>query len=66
MRSLLCALLLAGSVFAQDASPDAAGVKGSFYVDGILYRYAASANYTVVAAAHSAINHKFFAVKLRV
>jgi hypothetical protein len=66
MRSLLCALLLAGSVFAQDASPDAAGVKGSFYVDGILYRYAASANYTVVAATHSAINRKFFAVKVRV
>lgn len=64
MRSLLCALLLGCSLFAQDASP--ANAKGSFYVDGIVYQYASSANYTVVAAAHSAINHKFVAVKVRV
>ena len=70
MRSLLCAmscaLVLGCSLFAQEATPDAATAKGSFYVDGIVYQFASNANYTVVAAAHSAINHKFVAVKVRV
>ncbi len=39
---------------------------GSFYVNGIVYQYIAGTDYTVVAAAHSVINHKFVAVKVRV
>jgi hypothetical protein len=57
------------SVAAQGESPtpqaSAAG-NGLFYINGIVYRYAAGADYTVVAAAHYALNRKFVAVKLRV
>ena len=69
MRYTLCALLLGCSLFAQDQGPSAPkseGAKGTFYVYGIVYQYAAATDYTVVAAAHSVINHKFLAVKLRV
>jgi hypothetical protein len=37
-----------------------------FYVDGIVYQYSTGSDFTVVAAAHSVINHKFVAVKVRV
>ncbi len=67
MRAIFCALLLAGSLFAQqEPTADSSNHKGSFYVDGIVYEYAASSEYTVVAAAHSVINRKFAAVKIRV
>ena len=68
MRFLFCALLLGSSLFGQQYStaPDSSNHKGSFYVDGIVYQYAAGSEYTVVAAAHSVINHKFAAVKIRV
>jgi hypothetical protein len=69
MRCYLCALLLCFSVAAEGESPGSpasAVGNGSFYVKGIVYRYAAGADYTVVAAAHSALKHKFVAVKLRV
>jgi hypothetical protein len=65
MRYFLCALLLCFAVTVQGESPTAAG-DGSFYVNGIVYRYVAGTDYTVVAAAHSALNHKFVAVKVRV
>jgi hypothetical protein len=68
MRCVLCVLLLGGSLLAEGPSSVAQNspVKGSFYVDGIVYQYVAGADYTVVAAAHSVINHKFLAVKVRV
>ena len=70
MRYLLCALLFSCSLLAQNqseapAAPPAAS-KGAFYVDGIVYQYASGSGRTVVAAAHSVINHKFLAVKVRV
>jgi len=66
MRYLLCALLLGGSMFGQDPSAQPATSKGTFYVDGIVYQFSVGSNYTVVAAAHSTINHKFAALKVRV
>ena len=69
MRCFLCAFLLCCSLAAQDQSPTSqaspAG-NGSFYVNGIVYRYAAGTDYTVVTAAHTVLNHKFVAVKVRV
>ena len=69
MRHWLCAFLLCFSVAVQSESPTfqapAAG-SGSFYVNGIVYRYVAGTEYTVVAAAHSVLNHRFVAVKLRI
>ena len=68
MRYWLYALLFGSLLFAQDSSSptpsDAA--EGAFYVDGIVYHYVAGRDYTVVAAAHSVLNHKFLAVKIRV
>jgi hypothetical protein len=68
MRLILCCLLLASSLCAQQyqTAPDSSNSKGSFYVDGIVYQYAADADYTVVAGVHSAINRKYAAVKIRV
>ncbi len=71
MRYLVCALVFSCSLFAQNQSeataPPSAGVfKGAFYVDGIVYQYERGAGQTVVAAAHTVINHKFLAVKVRV
>jgi hypothetical protein len=68
MRYVLCCLLLVSSLSAQQypAATDSAKSKGSFYVDGIVYQYAAGTDYTVVAAVHSVINHKYAAVKVRV
>ncbi len=66
MRYLLCALLLGGSMLAQDSSSQPPASTGMFYVDGIVYQYSVGINYTVVAAAHKAINHKFVALKIRV
>jgi len=71
MRYLLCALVFGCSLFAQNQSeaspPPSAGVfKGAFYVDGIVYQYERGTDQTVVAAAHTVINHKFLAVKVRV
>ncbi|MGA2370862.1 MAG: hypothetical protein ACLPPV_00815 [Candidatus Korobacteraceae bacterium] len=71
MRYLLCALLFSCSLFAQNqaeaSAPQPSGATaGAFYVDGIVYQYASRTDHTVVAAAHSVINHKFLAVKVRV
>jgi hypothetical protein len=69
MRYILCSLLLASSLCAQQqyqTASDSAKSKGSFYVDGIIYQYAAGSEYTVVAAVHSVMNHKYAAVKVRV
>ena len=69
MRCFLWAFLLCCSLAAQDQSPtpqaSAAG-SGSFYVNGIVYRYVAGTDYTVVAAVHSVLNRKFLAVKVRI
>jgi hypothetical protein len=69
MRHFLCAVLLGCSLIAEGESsiPQASNAgNGSFYVNGIVYQYVAGTDYTVVAAAHSVINHKFVAVKVRV
>lgn len=69
MPSFFCALLLGCSLFAEGESsvPQTSHPgNGSFYVNGIVYQYVAGADYTVVAAAHSVINHKFVGVKVRV
>ena len=69
MRCFLCVLVLSCSAAAQSQSSltqTSAAENGSFYVNGIVYRYVTGADYTVVSAAHSAINHKFVAVKVRV
>jgi len=69
MQYFLCMLLLCWSVAAQGESPGtpvSSPDAGSFYVNGIVYRYATGTEYTVVAAAHSALNRKFVAMKLRV
>ncbi len=65
MRCFVCALLLGCSLLAQDNSSSPAR-EGTFYVKGIVYHYLAGTDYTVVAAAHSVLNHKFLAVKVRV
>jgi len=70
MRAWICALLLLGfSVYVPGQTPDQQQdrlERGTFYVDGIAYQYASARNVTVVAAAHSVINRKFVAVKVRV
>lgn len=69
MRWFFCALLLGCSLLAQDKSPspqNSPAGKGTFYVKGVVYQYVAGSDYTVVVAAHSALNRKFLAVKLRV
>jgi hypothetical protein len=69
MRYFLCAVLLGCSLIAaaESSIPQASNSgNGSFYVNGIVYQYSARTDYTVVAAAHSVINHKFVAVKLRI
>lgn len=67
MRYLVCALLFACSVFAQDeALAPQKTQAGSFYVDGIVYQYAVGKDYTVVAAAHAVLNRKYLAIKVRV
>lgn len=68
MRYFLCCLLLTSALFSQQYqnAVDSAKSKGSFYVDGIVYQYAAGAQYTVVVAVHSVINHKYAALKVRV
>ena len=69
MRHIVYLLLLTSAFYAQAQGPnlpDPADNQGTFYVDGIVYQYMAGAQYTVVAAAHSAINHKFAAVKVRI
>jgi hypothetical protein len=69
MRCFLCAFFLCCSVAAQSQSlrsPNSNAGNGTFYVNGIVYHHVAGTDYTVVAAAHSVINHKFVAVKIRV
>src|SRR5208283_3216552 len=63
------ALLLGCTIIAEGESsiPQSPNLgSGSFYVNGIVYQYVAGTDYAVVAAAHSVINHKFVAVKVRV
>ena len=69
MRYLLCALLFGCLLPAQDqtsTSQPSDGARGAFYVDGIVYQYAAGRDFTVVVAAHPVLNHKFVGVKVRV
>ena len=66
MRTLLCVLLLSCQLVGQSISREATGDSGTFFVDGVLYKYATGANCTVVAAVRSALNHKFLAVKVRI
>jgi len=66
MRLLVCLLLLGCPLLAQNVSSNSPDAKGSFFIDGIVYQYATGVNCTVVAAAHSVINHKFLAVKVRI
>jgi len=69
MRYLLCALVFGCSLLAQDQTSTlqkSAGARGAFYVDGIVYQYAAGREFTVVVAAHPLLNHKFVGVKVRV
>ena len=69
MRYLSLALLFVCPLFAQNdvGTPQKSqNAMGMFYVDGIVYQYSVGKDAIVVAAAHSAINHKFAAVKVRV
>jgi len=69
VRYFLCAFFLCCSVTAQSqpsVPPSTSRGTGTFCVNGIVYHYVAGTDYTVVAAAHSVINHKFVAVKIRV
>ncbi|HLI64359.1 MAG TPA: hypothetical protein VKV05_13255 [Terriglobales bacterium] len=69
MRYVLCAWLFVYPLLAQQnllSPPKAAPGNGAFYVNGIVYQYIVGHDYTVVAAAHSVVNHKFLGVKLRV
>jgi hypothetical protein len=68
MRCFLAALLLSCCLLAQDqSSPQSSpSAEGSFYVDGIVYQYVARPGSIVVAAAHSVLNRKFLAVKVRI
>ena len=63
---LLCVLLLVAPLCAQQITREPADAGGTFFVDGIVYHYAARNNCTVVVATHSVINHKFLALKVRV
>jgi len=69
MRYFVCAILLGCGLIAKGESsiPQSSNTgNGSFYVNGIIYRYIEGTDYTVVVAAHSVINHKFVAVKVPV
>ena len=66
MRVFLCVLLLACQTAAQSANRDAPDGNGTFFVNGIVYQFDTGVNGTVVTAAHSVLNHKFLAVKVRV
>jgi len=66
MRSWFCALLIVCPLAAQQITRDASDTGGTFFVDGIVYQYAAASDCTVVVAAHSVVNRKFLAVKIRV
>lgn len=66
MRWFLCLLLLGVPLLAQTVTRDALDGNGTFFVNGVVYRFAAGADCTVVAAAHAVINRKFVAVKVRV
>lgn len=69
MRYVFCAALLVGSLLAQEPAPApqaASPENGAFYVNGVVYRYIVGRDYTVVAAAHPVVNHKFLGVKVRV
>ncbi|HKD85046.1 MAG TPA: hypothetical protein VKB58_09885 [Terriglobales bacterium] len=69
MRYLSFALLVVCPLFAQNDArtpQKSQNAMGMFYVDGIIYQYSVGKDAIVVAAAHSAINRKFAAVKVRV
>ncbi len=69
MRCFVSVLLLCCGLLAEENSslPYATHVPGgSFYVNGLAYQYVAGTDYTVVAAAHSVMNHKYLGLKLRV
>lgn len=66
MRSFVCALLFVCPLVGQQVTRDIPESSGTFFVDGITYQYAARTDCTVVVAAHSVINHKFLALKVRV
>jgi len=69
MRYLLCALLCGCWLLAQEQTStpqESEGARGAFYVDGVVYQYAAGRDFTVVVAAHPVLNRKFVGVKVRV
>jgi hypothetical protein len=69
MRQVLCALLLCCPLLAQDnaAVPQFwSGGSGTFYVNGVVYQYAAGTDYTVVAAVRPVLNRKYLALKVRI
>jgi hypothetical protein len=66
MRVLVGLLLLSGQLMAQQLTREATNDNGTFFIDGIVYRYTAGTECTVVTAAHSVLNHKFLAVKVRI
>jgi hypothetical protein len=69
MRYVLCAFLFVCPLLAQEpalAPQKPAPESGAFYINGIVYQYLVGHGYTVVAAAHPVVNHKFLGVKVRV
>ncbi len=66
MRRLLCVLLFGCSLAAQSSTLNKTDQQGTFYVDGVVYQYVTAPNCTVVGAAHSSLNHKFLALKVRI
>jgi len=66
MRVFLCVLLLVCQIAAQNNNGDATCGNGTFFVNGVVYHFATGTNSTVVTAAHTVLNHKFLALKVRV
>ena len=69
MRYCISIMLLGCGLLAQNsglAVIDSPHTRGAFYVNGIVYQFDVGKQYIVVAAAHSALNHKFMALKVRV
>ena len=69
LARVVCVFLFCCSLAAQERAslPQvSSSAEGSFFLSGIVYRYASAGDYTVVAAVHPALNRKYLAVKLRI